>query len=89
MTDETRQLARFVANLAYEDIPHHVRNLGINLLINTIGCVIGGSDLPWSRQVRETFKQPGGVAEATVLRFGDRLPVTAATFINSTFSHAF
>ncbi len=32
MADETRQLAQFVANLTYEEIPLHVRSLGIEAI---------------------------------------------------------
>ena len=89
MAHETRQLAAFARELAYEDIPPHVRTLAIDNLVDQIGCQIGGAELPWSQQVYATYRRAGGAAEATGLRYGARLPLTAAAFINSTFGHAF
>jgi len=89
MAEETRKLVNFAANLRYEHIPPHVCALGVDLLVNTVGCAVGGSHLPWAKQVLEAYSQPGGQQEATVVRYGMRLPVTATTFINSTFAHGF
>lgn len=89
MADETRQLATFAHDLAYDDIPAHARGLAIDNLVDQIGCQLGVSHLPWSQQVLETYSRVGGSAEASVVRYGQRLPIAAAAFINSTFGHAF
>src|SRR5208337_437183 len=89
MSDETRQLARFAASLTSEQIPHHVRARAIDILIDQLGVELGCSHLPWAKQVRETCRRAGGTAEATVIRYGDRLPLAAAAFVNSTFGHSF
>jgi 2-methylcitrate dehydratase PrpD len=89
MANETRQLAAFARDLGHDDIPAHVRALAIDILVDQIGCQFGGGDLPWSKQVLETCSRPGGAPEATVIRYGHRLPLAAASFINSTFGHAF
>ena len=89
MAEETRQLAEFTANFTYEQIPHQVRTWALDVLVDQIGCQIGCSDLPWTKQVRDTYRKSGGAPEATVVRYGDRLPVVSAAFINSTFGQAF
>jgi 2-methylcitrate dehydratase PrpD len=89
MTDETRLLAGFAAGLTLEQVPPRVRTLAIDNLVDQIGCQIGGSKFPWALQVYDTYKASGGVAQATVVRYGDRLPIASAAFINSTFGHAF
>ncbi len=89
MADETRQLAEFTANFKYEHIPSQVRQWALDVLVDQIGCEIGCSDLPWTRQVRDTYRRSGGAPEATVVRYGDKLPVASAAFINSTFGQAF
>lgn len=89
MSDETRQLAKFAANLEYSQIPREVRARAADILVDQIGVEIGCSDLPWAKQVRESCRRAGGAAEATVVRYGERLPVAAAAFINSTFGHSF
>lgn len=89
MAHETRALAKFVAELAFDDIPARVVKRALDVFVDQIGSQIGCSELPWARQVREAYRKAGGAAEATVIRYGDRLPVTAAAFINSTFGHSF
>jgi len=89
MADETRVLARYAAELTLDQVPTKVRTLAIDNLVDQIGCQVGGSKYPWAVQVYDTFKSTGGVAEATVVRYGDKLPIAAAAFINSTFGHAF
>ena len=89
MANETRALAHFAADLDYTQIPDHVRARAIDLIVDQIGCEIGGSALPWSRQVCATYSRAGGAPEATVVKHGQRLPLCSAVFINSTFGHAF
>jgi 2-methylcitrate dehydratase PrpD len=89
MTDETRTLAKYAAGLSYNDIPPSIRTHAIDLLVDQIGVQLGCSELPWAQQVRTTYRQPGGAAEATVVRYGDRLPIGATVFINSVFGHSF
>jgi 2-methylcitrate dehydratase PrpD len=88
--EATRQLAKFAADLKHDDVPPKTRARAIDLLVDQIGVQIGGSDLPWSVQVRDTLRKAhSGPSEATVARYGDRLPVSAAAFVNSAFGHSF
>ncbi len=89
MADETKTLAKYAANLSYDDIPAAIRARAMDLLVDQIGVQLGCSELPWAQQVRATYRRPGGIAEATVVRYGDRLPIGAAAFINSVFGHSF
>jgi len=89
MTGETRTLAAFAAELQLEQVPNSIRGIAIDLLVDQLGIQIGCAHLPWAQAVRETYKQARGAEEATVVRYGDKLPVTSAAFINSTFGHSF
>ncbi|OGA38052.1 MAG: hypothetical protein A3G24_05540 [Betaproteobacteria bacterium RIFCSPLOWO2_12_FULL_62_13] len=89
MADETRQLAQFVAGLTHTQIPADVRGRAVDILIDQLGVEIGCSQLPWAKQVREAYCRIGGTPEATVVRYGDRVPIASAAFINSTFGHSF
>lgn len=89
MPGETRQLAQFVEGFSIGDMPSGVRARAIQLIIDQIGNQIGGSELPWSQQIRDTYAHPGGTAEATVMGSGERLPLAAAAFVNGAFGHAF
>ncbi len=89
MANETRVLAKFAADLREEDVPVHVRRLATNLLVDQLGCAIGGVKTPWGAQVRATVSRAGGVPDATVIYFGDKLPAGSAALINSTFGHSY
>lgn len=89
MADESRVLARYAATLNYEDIPAEIRSRAVDLLVDQLGVQIGCSELPWAQQVRAAYSQSGGTPEASVVRYGDRLPINATAFINSVFGHSF
>lgn len=89
MTGETRTLAGWAAGLTLNQVPDDMRGIAIDLLVDQIGIQIGCADLPWAQAVRDTYRAAGGAAEATTVRYGDKLPVINATFINSVFGHSF
>ncbi|HWM67866.1 MAG TPA: MmgE/PrpD family protein [Steroidobacteraceae bacterium] len=89
MTEETRKLASFAADLTLEQVPEPIRAIAIDLLVDQLGIQIGCAHLPWAQAVRKTYQHARGLEEATVVRYGDKLPVTSAAFINSTFGHSF
>jgi len=89
MADETRVLANYAAQFSYDQIPDRVRARAIDNIIDQLGCQIGCSNLPWARQVRDVYSRSGGTPEATVVNYGERLPLAVAAFINSTFGHSF
>lgn len=85
----TRRLAEWVATLDYEAIPrqvvHHV-NLG---LLDTLGCGLFGSTLPWGQTVIRFVKTLGDGAEATIWGDGAQVPAANAALANGTLVHAF
>ncbi len=89
MVGETRQLAAFADDLTLEAVPDEFRGIAIDLLVDQLGIQIGCSHLPWARAVFDTYKRAGGLGEATVVRYGDKLPIVSAAFINSVFGHSF
>ena len=88
MADETRELAAFVANLKDEHVPPRMRGRAIDCLVDQIGCQLGGTQLPWAKQVREVYGRNGGLPEATVVGDGERLSISSTAFINSTYGHS-
>ena len=46
---QTRGLARYIATVAYDDIPGQVKTRLKLLMLDALGCAIYGVDLPWSR----------------------------------------
>ncbi|MCZ6741556.1 MAG: MmgE/PrpD family protein, partial [Alphaproteobacteria bacterium] len=51
----TSGLARYIANLAYDQIPGAVVARLKLLMLDALGCALYGVDLPWSRILMETL----------------------------------
>src|SRR5580704_19559675 len=51
MAGETKALAQFAAGLRYEDIPAPAVAIAKACIVDTVGVVLFGSTMPWSRIV--------------------------------------
>ena len=83
-------LARFAADLRYEDLPESVVRRAKDCILDTIGVAIFGSHLPWSQAILAHVSRysPGG--PATILAPGGRTAQTPfAALANGAFTHAF
>lgn len=87
--EHTRALARFAAELTYEAVPPPVIEHVKLCLIDTLGCGLFGSTLPWSKIVADFARDLGGKRESTV--WGRRFKVSApnAALANGTAVHSF
>src|SRR3954462_5049040 len=86
----TRQVASWVAQLRYEDIPERSREVVRCAILDTLGCGVYGYKTPWAAMLLEWARGGGSKAEASV--WGDAAPTlrTAdAALVNGTSSHAF
>jgi 2-methylcitrate dehydratase PrpD len=87
--NETRTLARFVAQTRFADLPRTlVDNVKITLL-DTIGAGFVGSVQPWSRRILEVTQALGGAPEASVIAQDWRTDVSRAAFANGVLIGAF
>src|SRR5256884_9174174 len=65
--NETRTLARFVADTKFTDLPRRlVENLKITVL-DTFGAALVGTRQPWAQRIVAVAKALGGAAEASVI----------------------
>src|SRR4030095_1620656 len=70
--NETRTLARFVAETKLTDLPRRlIENLKITVL-QTFGTRLVGTRQPWAQRIVATVKALGGVPEASVVHGGWR-----------------
>ena len=53
----TRGIADFVAGLTYDRIPDAVRTRIKLLVLDSLGCAIYGTKLPWSRILQTTLER--------------------------------
>lgn len=85
----TRRLAEWVAALREDEIPGEVTSHIKLCLLDTLGCGLFGSTLPWGQTVIRFAQGLGHGEEATVWGDGSRLPAANAALANGTLVHAF
>src|SRR5438445_7619553 len=86
----SRDLAGFVANLRYDDLPAEVVDRAKGVTLEGICCALVGRDFPASRQALALMREEeaGGGGAATVLCQGDKLTKAGAAFVNAEASFA-
>lgn len=79
---ETRELAAFVSNSSFEDLPSSVVEAVKKYTLDTIGCGLVGAKLPWAVMVTELMQEQGGVQEASVFATPGKMSVSQAALVN-------
>lgn len=84
----TRALAEYVVGLKYDDLSPSVVEKTKQLIRDGLGNQLGASsmDTP-ARLVLDLFREWGGRPEATVVGFGDQLPLPQAAMVNAMLGH--
>ena len=79
----TAALASFIAETPYEAIPSEVRHEAKRLLLDGIGCALGGYTLDAGRIAISTYRRWGGHPGATIAGDGGRVPSPHAAYLNA------
>ena len=87
--NETRDIAKLLAELDYEDIPQTVIRKTEELILDQFGVQIIASTKPWCRAVYEQVKELNSSGGSTILNYGDKVGTELAAFVNGTFGHGF
>ena len=85
----TRDLARFSAQLRFEDLPDEVVERMKLSLLDSVGVCLHGVTLPWTRHVQAMAEAEGAAAQASIFGSGKKTSVANAVLVNSTAGHAF
>jgi 2-methylcitrate dehydratase PrpD len=85
----TRTLAEFAASLRYDDIPPEVVAHAKLCLLDTLGCGLFGSTLPWVRIVAETVDEVDQGRVAVLWGTPNTASAPGAALVNGTAIHAF
>lgn len=85
----TAELAEFVAGLKFESLPPAVVEHARLLALDTFGCGLLGSRMPWSRILLETLRDAEGAGDALVWGTDVRLSAPSAALVNGTAVHGF
>jgi 2-methylcitrate dehydratase PrpD len=85
----TAVLAAYVAALRYEALPPAVIAKTKACLLDTLGCMVFGATLPWTRIVADLSREEGGAPQASLIGSNERMSVVQAVLVNSTAGHGF
>ncbi len=82
------QIADHIASARLERIPETAIQAAKRLMLDTLGVAWAGATAPGIPNTRDLVVGEGGKAESTVWAYGDRVPATAAAFLNSCLAAA-
>ena len=82
-------MAAFASGLVFDDIPVDVIEKVKLCLLDTIGCCIYGSTLPFMKALISMALTEGGTPAAAILGTSHRTSASQAALVNGTAAHAF
>lgn len=85
----TQALAKFASELTFGKIPQSVIGHIKLCLLDTFGCGLFGSTLPWAKIVAHFARDLGGREEATVWGHSFKVSAPNAALANGTMVHSF
>src|SRR6516165_12074786 len=89
MTDDAAwPLAQHVCRTRYADLPASAIEAARRDVLDTFGCMLGGSGSPGINELCLVIGRWGGLEESRVLLRGMRLPAPQAALLNASMGHA-
>lgn len=85
----TEHLSHFVAGLKFASIPPEVVAHLKLCIVDTLGCALYGSTLPWGNKIIQFVKECGAGRGALIWCDGTEVPSPNAPFANGTLVHSF
>src|SRR2546427_1856985 len=89
MTDDAAwPLAQHVCRTGYADLPASAVESARRDILDTFGCMLGGSGSPGIGELFAVISRWGGLPESRVLLRATRLPAPQAALLNASMGHA-
>ena len=88
-TSPTRALAQYVAGLSFKKLPSEVVSHIKLCLVDSLGCALFGSTLPWGKIITTFTKEMGKGKGALIWGDGAEVPSMNAPLANGTLVHSF
>jgi 2-methylcitrate dehydratase PrpD len=85
----TLELALYVTNLRYGDLPAEVVAKAKECVLDALGCCVFGVTQPWTRIVLDMVAEQGGAPQACVPGTDFRTSVSQAVLVSGTAGHGF
>src|ERR1700733_13010499 len=79
----TAQLAAFVLDTKYADLPPEVVQATQRIILDTVACAVGAMGTVAGRSIIDVRSALGGRPDATLLGTATKLPVTSASFLGA------
>ena len=89
MNGQTRELARFISETSYDDLPENLRACMRKYFLDAVGCGLYGTTTESGRILSRFIQEQGGSAEATLWKSAWRGPVGPVALCLGTWMHAF
>lgn len=86
--DAAWPLARHVCRTFHADLPASAVESARRDILDTFGCMLGGSGSPGIDELFAVISRWGGLPESRVLLRGTRLPAPQAALLNASMGHA-
>ncbi|MBK8739862.1 MAG: MmgE/PrpD family protein [Betaproteobacteria bacterium] len=84
----TTILAKFSAELTYEDLPPEVVHEAKRGFLDIVGCAVGSIDLDKGKIAAKVAHRIGGRPESTILGIGTKVGAPMAAFANGELMHS-
>lgn len=81
-------LAEYIVGLDFSDLPERVVEKTKRCILDSVGCMLGGSKIRIGRVLTEFAKRIGGREESTIIGNGEMTSCTNAAFVNSELANA-
>jgi 2-methylcitrate dehydratase PrpD len=85
--DVTRQLASWLVDSSWSDVPQRTRHEAVRSVFNWVGCCLGGARHETTDRAMAALAEFSGKPEATVLGRDERLDIMHAAMLNGITSH--
>jgi 2-methylcitrate dehydratase PrpD len=89
MADVTRQLAAYVNDSRWSDLPKEVQHEAVRTFLNWVGCAIRGSEHPAVESALAAVSELAGPPHATVLGRDVRMDMANAALLNGLSASAY
>jgi 2-methylcitrate dehydratase PrpD len=87
-TDPARALAEHVCGVSFAMLPETTRIATRHDILDTFGCLLGGSGAPGIAELDRVLGKWGGADESQVMLWRRRLPAPQAALMNASMAHA-
>jgi 2-methylcitrate dehydratase len=81
-TSVLEDVGGWVAKLKYEDLPTQTIHRAKQVVLDTLGCALGGMDAEPVRSARKAVELQGGKPQSTVIGVGSKVSCEQAAFLN-------